>query len=65
MAEFLTAEEIAAAKSGSITDSQLQSALDQRRQAYNIPSHTQHKGKNNSTFGIIETFHQEQLEGDT
>ena len=45
MAEFLTAEEIAAAKSGSITDSQLQSALDQRRQAYSIPSHTQHKGK--------------------
>ena len=44
MAEFLTAEEIAVAKSGSITDSQLQ-ALDQRRQAYSIPSHTQHKGK--------------------
>ena len=44
MAEFLTAEQIAAAKSGSITDSELQTALEQRRYNYNTPVHSQRKG---------------------
>ena len=44
MAEFLTAEEMAAAKPGSITDSQLQLAMEQQRQNYNTTNHPQRKG---------------------
>ena len=44
MAEFLTAEEIAAAKSGSISDSQIRTAMDLQRHMCNTPFQIQHKG---------------------